>query len=143
MHIARIEPLAAAALVAATVGLVFSTRDFPADSRIFPLLVLAALLVAAIAWLIRSIVSARNAGTGSDAPAVNYRTLLTAAAVTFAYGVGVWLWSFFLPTVLYIPLMAFVLGNRNLVVTITSSIGFAIGVYIIFVWLFERPIPLF
>jgi hypothetical protein len=143
MNSARIEALAAAILVAVAAGLLLMSMQFPTASRIFPIMVLVALLVAALMWLVRSLLAGKK-GVNDEpgAPASNRRQLLGAAALTAAYGVGVSVSSFFIPTVIYIPAMAFVLGNRNLPVTIASGTGFAAIVYVVFVWLFERPIPL-
>lgn len=142
MRSARIEALAAAAVIAAAAGLLLSAMQFPTDSRIFPMMVLGALLIAGILWLMRSLLAPGGANDGSGAAVSNRRQLFGAAAVTAAYGVAVSLSSYFIPTVIYIPLMAFVLGNRNLPVTVASSAGFTVMIYLIFVWLFERPIPL-
>jgi len=143
MNSARIEALAAAILIAAAAGLLLRSMQFPNASRIFPIMVLVALLVAATIWLVRSLLAGkRGVNDGPEAPASNRRQLFGAAALTAAYGVGVSLSSFFIPTVIYIPAMAFVLGNRNLPVTIASGAGFSVMVYVVFVWLFERPIPL-
>ena len=143
MNSARMEALAAAILIAVAAGLLLMSMQFPTASRIFPIMVLAALLVAAVMWLARSLLAGQKAANdGPEAPASNRRQVFGAAALTAVYGVGVSLSSFFIPTVIYIPAMAFVLGNRNLPVTIASGVGFAVVVYVVFVWLFERPIPL-
>ena len=143
MNSSRIEALAAAVLIAAASGLLLKSTQFPAASGIFPIMVLVALLIATLIWLVRSLLAGQKGADGEPgAPASNRRQLYGAAALTAVYGVGVSLSSFFIPTIIYIPAMAFVLGNRNLPVTIASGTGFVVIVYVVFVWLFERPIPL-
>ena len=143
MNSARIEALAAAFLIAAAAGLLLMSMQFPTASGIFPIMVLVALLVATLIWLARSLLAGQKAADGGPGtPVSNRRQLYGAAALTAAYGVGVSVSSFFIPTVIFIPAMAFVLGNRNLPVTIASAAGFVVIVYVVFVWAFERPIPL-
>ena len=143
MNQARVEALAAAFLIAAAAVLLLMSLQFPTASAIFPVMVLVALLIATLIWLVRSLLAGqKNTDAETGPPVSNRRQLYGAAALTAAYGVGVSVSSFFIPTVLYIPAMAFVLGNRNLPVTIASGIGFVVTVYVVFVWLFERPIPL-
>jgi hypothetical protein len=140
----KAEILGAVVLIAASGGLLLAAIPYPADSRIFPMMTLGGLLVAGLIWLFRLIFIHREVSSDDTAEKnSDYRRLLGAALVTTAYGVAVWQTSYFIPTVLYIPLMAYILGSRALSWTIPASLAYTTMIYLIFVVIFERPMPLY
>lgn len=133
--------IGAAVLLACTVAASFELTRFPAEARPFPALVLGALFVAGLIWLARSLL-ARTAPQIDTAVAGDKRRLMAAVGLTCAYAVAVSHLSYFIPTLLYIPAMAMVLGNRQPLIVCLAGVGFTVGAYLIFVVIFERPIPL-
>ena len=133
--------IAAAVLLACTAAAFFELTRFPAEARPFPALVLVALVVTGVIWLVRSLL-ARTASDSGVGTAGGKRRLMAAVGLTFAYAVAVSHFSYFVPTLLYIPAMAMVLGNQRPLVACLAGVGFTVGAYLIFVVFFERPIPL-
>jgi Tripartite tricarboxylate transporter TctB family len=133
--------IGAAVLLACTAAAFFELTRFPAEARPFPALVLVVLLVTGLIWLVRSLLV--QASPGNDPVTTGgKRRLIAAVGLTFAYAVAVSHLSYFIPTLLYIPAMAIVLGNRQPLVVGLVGVGFTVGAYLIFVVIFERPIPL-
>jgi hypothetical protein len=131
----------AAVLLACTAAAFFELTRFPAEARPFPTLVLVVLVVSGAIWLVRSFL-ARTASDGGVGTPGGKQRLTAAVGLTFAYAVAVSHISYFVPTLLYIPAMAMVLGNRQPLVVCLAGVGFTVGAYLIFVVIFERPIPL-
>ena len=133
--------IGAAVLLVGTVAGLLELGRFPAEARPFPALVLATLLITGIWWLARSLLARPT--PGSDTGSVgDKRRLIAATGLTFAYAVAVSHFSYFIPTILYIPAMAIALGDRRPLIAGLAGVGFTLGAYLIFVVLFERPIPL-
>jgi hypothetical protein len=107
-------------------------------------MILGSLLITGLLWLVRLIFVRREDSPDNIAEKHSgYRRLLGAALVTAGYGIAVWQTSYFIPTVLYIPLMAYILENRTLSLTIPASLAYTTMIYLIFVVIFERPMPLY
>lgn len=133
--------IGAAVLLAGTLAALIELLRFPAEARAFPLMVLGTLLLSSSWWLVRTLMVPPTEEE-SVAARGNMGRLGVAVLLTVAYAAAVSHFSYFLPTAVFIPAMALALGNRQPLVVCLSGIGFAAGAYVIFVVLFERPIPL-
>lgn len=133
--------IAAVVLLACTAAAFFELTRFPAEARPFPALVLVVLVVTGVIWLVRSFLARTASGSGVGT-AGGKRRLTAAVGLTLAYAVAVSHLSYFVPTLLYIPAMAMVLDNQRPLVACLAGVGFTVGAYLIFVVIFERPIPL-
>lgn len=107
---------------------------YPADSRIFPLGLLAFLMAGAIVMIVRP--GKASEGEGGDPQKVLWTTLLCLAYVGLVEVVG-----FFIATALFMTVFMAMLGLRKPVVYIAAIVGVNLGLYLLFVWQLKVPMP--
>lgn len=141
----RLEVAAAAAFLVLAAAGWYLSADLPEVPRMFPRLVLALLGLSAALWLVgavRRAVGAPAHAEQSEAPERSVGlSLLAVLGLTFVYAAAVITSGFFVPTVLYIPLMARLLGYRSWPIALAAAVAYTVVAYLLFVILFERPVP--
>ncbi|WP_108663220.1 tripartite tricarboxylate transporter TctB family protein [Acuticoccus kandeliae] len=137
----RLEIAAALGFLGLAAAGWWASAALPPDPRMMPRLVLALIALASAFWLFRLLRAARPAPEPAE-PVAEALKMPAVFALTGVYAVLVVSVGFFIPTLAYIVLMARLLGERRWVASIAAAIGFAIVAYLLFVVLFERPVPL-
>lgn len=136
----RLELVTATAFLALAVAGWLASAGLPPAPRLFPRLVLAVLGLAAAAWL-AGLLRAPAAAGDEPQEEGGRRRLLVAFGLTLAYAAAVVTIGFFVVTLVYIPVMARFLGHRSWPWAIVAAVLYAIVTYLLFVVLFERPVP--
>jgi putative tricarboxylic transport membrane protein len=139
---------AAVALGASAVAWWMSGR-FPADAQVFPRMVLAMLGVLSLLWLIRTFLppdsrfaEPKVEGEAADEPFFHHIGYFAGSiALIAAYIFLVGTLGYFTSTVLFIPMMAIMLGYYRPVGLLLTTAAFVGGIYIVFVQLFARRLP--
>lgn len=124
---------------------------FPADAQVFPRMVLGLMGVLALVWLVRSFLppgsrlaepQAEDAASASPEPFFEHLGYFAGSIALIAlYIFLVDALGYFTSTILFIPLMAVMLGYYRPVGIIVTTAAFVGGVYVIFVQLFSRRFP--
>lgn len=120
----------------------------PAEAAFFPRLVIGAAAVLAAVWGITTVLKAR-AGAASDDPAdrptpliAHPRNFLTFLACVIAYILLIGWAGYFTASALFIVGTSLLLGYERLLVSVPTSVLFVTLLYLIFVVIFERPLPI-
>lgn len=122
---------------------------FPADAQVFPRMVLALLGVLSLLWLVRSFLppgsrfaEPQAEGEPADEPFFQHLGYFAGSiALIAAYIFLVGNLGYFTSTILFIPVMAIMLGYYRPVGILLTTAAFVGGIYIVFVQLFSRRLP--
>ena len=121
--------------------LYYHSLEFPPESAQFPRMVLT-LWLALSGWMIvRSFVLADWRNMEYDAFFIHAGRLALAIAMMALYIIAIDLVGYYTTTVVYIPLMAWLLGYRNKIIIIASTVIYLSIVLGVFDVLFERQLP--
>jgi putative tricarboxylic transport membrane protein len=139
----------AAVTLAVSAAAWWMSGRFPPDARVFPRMVLAMLGVLSLLWLIRTFLPADSRFAEpkvEDEPAnepffVHVGYFAGSIAVIAAYIFLVGTLGYFTSTILFIPVMAILLGYYRPLGILLTTAAFAGGIYIVFVLLFDRRLP--
>ena len=132
-------------------------RTLPEDALMFPRFILIILAICSLIMLVRGHLPARKAATAT-APDVSAPpsmdedkatwhfaispVRMVGAVVLFAiYILLVGTIGFFTSSALFIIALAWYARYRNWTALVSSAIGFCIFVYVVFVMIFDRPLP--
>lgn len=138
------EAFAAAAFLSTAVAGGAISATYPAESRMFPWIVCGILGASSLIWFIGVVKepARRTKARATGGPRRFLSPVLVGLAATVAYTVAVILFGYFFPTLVFIPAMAALLGNRSWMLSFGITIAYVVLIYFLFVILFERPIPL-
>ncbi|MGH6725428.1 MAG: tripartite tricarboxylate transporter TctB family protein [Pseudolabrys sp.] len=127
---------------AGAIGIVFAGQflmalRYPPDPRLFPLIVSAAGFLLAVVMLFGPGLHDRDLGAPES---LTRRSLILILAVSPAYGVALWLFGYWISTIIAIPLIAWMLGyrRRSMLAIVTAAVAVALGVLFP---LLEVPLP--
>lgn len=127
---------------AGAIGIVFAGQflmalRYPPDPRLFPLIVSAIGFLLAIAMLFGPGLHDRELG----APELLSRfSVILTLAVSPAYGVALWLFGYWISTIIAIPLIAWMLGYRRRSILAIVTVGVAVSLGVLFP-LLDVPLP--
>jgi len=113
---------------------------FPADAIVFPRMVIALLAILSVAMLAKTFFGSRAADSDRPFFINGLRFMLTILAI-LAYVFAVSVLGYFTATIAFLPLMAFGLGYRRAGPLAVMAVCFCGAVFLVFVTLFERPLP--
>ncbi|OCX64459.1 hypothetical protein BFP70_10420 [Thioclava sp. SK-1] len=135
----------AAGLVVLTVLGWFQIRDLPVDARMFPAVLLGVIGVLSCCMVIRGVIGraahlrAQSAQQWSFA--ISAPRMVLAFALLGAYFVVLPFVGFFTSSFVFIMLVGWIAGYRKPVPLALAAAGFCAFVYMVFVALFDRPLP--
>jgi putative tricarboxylic transport membrane protein len=110
-----------------------------AEAQMYPRLILIVLAVLAALLFLRG---TRMGGRRADAPVVMvWFAFLAFMACTTAYVVAVAYIGFFTASIVYIPLVAWLIGLRQHWLNALVTVIFLLATWLVFVALFARPLP--
>ena len=132
------DGIAALVLLALSGAAWIETGTIPGEARLFPRLVLGVMGVLSVAMLVRSFARRTDAGPFFLAPGALAVTL----ALAVVYIAAVEVIGYFAATALFVPGLALALGLRRTLLLALTTLGFVAAVYLVFVVLFGRPLPL-
>lgn len=133
----RRESFAALALLALVGAAWVESAAIPGEARMFPRLILGLMGVLSAIMLVQSM---RRPTVGSFfVDFGNFATTVLIAAVYVALVEPV---GYLLATTVFLPVLAMALGMRRPQLLAVTTIGFVAAVYVIFVLVFDRPLPL-
>ena len=137
------ERTMAMGIIAAALFLIYMSMDFPMESRVFPIAVLGLMAVLAAVLLLRSFIGSLSEKEPPEpAPFFIHRNRFLASLACIAgYIVLLPLLGYFTTSVLFFAAMTWALGFRQYKTTFLTIVIFLGFVYIVFVLLFERPVP--
>lgn len=131
--------LAVLFIVLASLFWIESVNIVTAEARMFPRMILSAVYVLSVLLALRSFrLPSEQRG---EAIFIALFPFLSFVGVSAAYVASVGVVGFFTATAVYMPLIAWLLGLRKLVHSITVTTVFLFAIYIVFVLMFERPMP--
>lgn len=131
----------AAALFAAAGAVIWTARDYPAESAAYPQVLGVALALGALAIAAREIWCSRRGHATPGTFAIHGGRLLLGMAALFVYILGVATIGFVLPSLALGVLLPAVVGfRRHWVSILTVAVSLA-AILLIFVVALERPIP--
>lgn len=120
-------------------------RSLPVDAKMFPEIILAVLAMSTVLMIYRAFSGASQRVLGDDVKDWRFTKhvprFLGSFAIFILYLLVVPHVGFFTASAALVIAMAVFTGFRNWPVIIASTVGFGIFVYLVFVLLFERPLP--
>jgi hypothetical protein len=137
------ERAMAMGIIAAALFLIYVSMDFPMESRVFPIAVLGLMAVLATVLLLRSFIGSQSEKKSQEpAPFFIHRNRFFASlACITGYIVLLPLLGYFTTSTIFFVAMTWVLGFRKYKTTFLTIFIFLGFVYVVFVLLFERPVP--
>ena len=114
-------------------------REYPFEARVFPGLILAILIVAAVAMFARSFRANRQ--VAAPPLAINPATLAIAVGATCIYVFAVRSLGFYSASILFVPATAYALGLRDTKVMVLGTAGFLALVYLGFSFGLQMQLP--
>lgn len=131
------DGIGALVLLAVTGAAWVEIASVPGEARLFPRLVLGVMAVLSAAMLVRSFARRAETGPFVQTPAALAITLVLAVIYIGAVEVI----GYFAATALFVPGLALALGLRRTLLVALTTVGFVAAVYLVFVVLFGRPLP--
>ena len=137
------ERTMATGIIAAALFLIYVSMDFPMESRVFPIAVLGLMAILAAVLLLRSFIDSQSEKKPREpSPFFIHRNrFLASLACITGYIVLLPLLGYFTTSAIFFVTMTWVLGFRRHKTTLLTIVIFLSFVYIVFVLLFERPVP--
>lgn len=115
------------------------SSGFPAEAQMFPRMVLGLMGLLALIMFIKSFA---GMATADDRPFIgNARNLAITFASFVVYILLVSTIGFFTGSAIMLPALALLLGYRNPIVIVASTVAFIAVVWFVFVYIFSRPLP--
>ncbi|MEM7441728.1 MAG: tripartite tricarboxylate transporter TctB family protein [Pseudomonadota bacterium] len=119
-----------------------SLADIPAQARLFPRMIIGFTAFVTLAMGVRAYLAL---GRGDGDPAWKMFEHLGRWAIAVialpVYVLGVQSIGYFTSTLIFIPVLAFVLGYRRPLVAIAIALAFDVIIYVVFITVFERRLP--
>lgn len=132
-------------LLACCVFAFLSIRELPADAKMFPNIILGVLAICVGVALIRSLSGVSQKVQGKSVKEwrffTNLKRFIICVAIFSIYLLLIESIGFFISSTLLIICTATFVGYRNYLNLALSLIGFLLFVYLVFILLFERPLP--
>nr|WP_321445530.1 tripartite tricarboxylate transporter TctB family protein [uncultured Cohaesibacter sp.] len=123
----------------------FSIKDIPAGAQMFPNFILGGIAVCSILMIIRSLSGASVRTLGEDMTgwrfSINAKRMFGGLMIFIAFLLIVNYVGYFTASALLIVSMARFAGYKNWPALIGATAGFCLFVYLVFVLLFDRPLP--
>ncbi len=137
------ERAMAMGIIAAALFLIYVSMDFPMESRVFPIAVLGLMAVLATVLFLRSFIGSQPEKKSQEpVPFFIHRNRFFASlACITGYIVLLPLLGYFTTSAIFFVAMTWVLGFRKYKTTFLTILIFLGFVYVVFVLLFERPVP--
>ncbi|NNK93566.1 MAG: tripartite tricarboxylate transporter TctB family protein, partial [Desulfobacterales bacterium] len=137
------ERAMAMGICAAALFLLYLSMDFPMESRVFPIAVLSLMAILAAVVFLRSFLKSQSAEQEqAPQPFFIHRNRFSASfACIFGYIVLLPILGYFTTSAIFFVAMTWFLGFRSYKATALTIFIFLSFIYIVFVLLFERPIP--
>ncbi|WP_319411951.1 tripartite tricarboxylate transporter TctB family protein [uncultured Cohaesibacter sp.] len=122
-----------------------SIKDIPADAQMFPNFILGGIALCSVVMIVRSLTGASQSALGDDLKgwtfSISLKRMFGGLLIFVAYLLVVDHIGYFTASALLIVALAAFAGYRNWIALISSAIGFCLFVYLVFVLLFNRPLP--
>ena len=122
-----------------------SISDIPSDAQMFPHFILGGIAICSVLMIIRSITGASQRVLGDELKdwtfSINYKRMFGGLLIFVAYLLVVDHIGYFTATALLVVAMASFAGYKNWIALIATAAGFCLFVYLVFVVLFDRPLP--
>ena len=135
------ERLMAMGIFAAALFLIYLSMDFPMESRVFPIGVLSLMAILAAVLFLRSFMNSQSEEQASQPFLIHRNRFFASFACILGYIVLLPVLGYFTTSAIFFAAMTWALGFRNYKTTALTVFIFLSFVYIVFVLLFERPIP--
>jgi putative tricarboxylic transport membrane protein len=127
-------------LALAALGLV-DALGFPRASAYLPVAVLGLTCFLSLAWAVQSVLAIRREPPTLRLDPAETRRLLTLAALSLLYAVGIVEVGFFTSTIIFIPLSGLLLGYRDARGLAIATVAFTALLYAVFGLLLRTPLP--
>jgi hypothetical protein len=142
------DRIASILLLCLAIGVFIASGNFRAESAAFPRMISIVMALASIMMFLRTLSFKKNLPppVASD-PNIdntffrNIPNFFISISVILAYLVTIRYLGYFTSTFIMIIAMVFLLGYRDYRMIAYSTAGFLIGVYVIFILIFNRPLP--
>lgn len=121
-----------------------SIQDIPVDAQMFPNFILAGIMICSVLMIIRSLtgVSERALENAEDWKFTdNAKRMVGAALIFIVYLLVIEHLGYFTSSALLIMTLARFAGFKNWLALVSSAVGFCLFVYLVFVLIFDRPLP--
>lgn len=128
------DRLAGLVILLVCTGLFYEGWRYPADSRLFPLALLAFLMIGATIMIVRPR-SSKGEEEG-DPPRVVLALSLCVLYVVLVEPLG-----YFLATALFMAAFMAMMGLRRPIICLAAIAGIDLGLYLLFVWQLKVPVP--
>jgi len=128
-------------VVASAIGLSI-VLDYPDASKIMPVAIMLGTLVLSIVWIVQCLASGEL--FVESRPAIDWVVVRRLAVAFGSLGVmliGVSTVGFFTTYIIMVPITAWLLGYRNIKGIVLGTVIFCTGLYLIFVVVLNRPLP--
>jgi putative tricarboxylic transport membrane protein len=137
------DRLAALVIFFGAVGFMFYAQTLPSAAKMFPEMILAGVLVCSVLMFLSTYRRAARETDGEAKPfLVNPRNLAVALTAFAGYISMVFFAGYFTATAIILVGLPYVLGYRGLRTILLSMSVFMGLIFVIFVMIFERPLPL-
>jgi putative tricarboxylic transport membrane protein len=113
--------------------------QLPFEAGLFPRLVTAIMLIAAIAMFARSFAASGRAP--AEPVFINGRLLAITLAATVLYVIAVGTVGYFTSSLVFVPAIAYALGLRHHKAIAIGTVLFVAFLYLVFVRIFQLPMP--
>ena len=133
--------ITAVVLLMFTGAMWYFSADIAAESQMFPRLIMVPLAILSSVMLIQSFLPMFRS-TRIRPFFVKPANLLASLVGIFVYILAVQWLGYFTSSVVFIPVFAYVLGERSWTMLGVSTILFLLMIYLVFVVAFERPVPI-
>jgi hypothetical protein len=111
----------------------------PFEAGLFPRLVTAVMLMAAVAMFVRSFMG--PGGAKAEPVFVNWPLLAITLIMTVLYVIAVRAIGYFTSSVVFVPAIAYALGLRDHRAIAAGTVLFVAFLYLVFVRVFQLPMP--
>ena len=111
----------------------------PFEAGLFPRLVTAVMLMAAVAMFARSFMG--PGGARAEPVFINWPLLAITLIMTMLYVIAVHAIGYFTSSVVFVPAIAYALGLRDHRVIAAGTVLFVAFLYLVFVRVFQLPMP--
>jgi len=121
--------------------LFYNTHDYPPETAEFPRIILSIMLILSGWMILRSFVLADWRSKTYEEFFIHGGRFVLAVSMMAVYILGINYLGYYTTTLAYIPLMAWLLGFRNRLMIVLSTILYLALILVVFDILFERQLP--
>ena len=142
MHVLKNHDRIAGLVILAVSAFLFDRAgEFPAESRIFPRMILLFAMVLAGWMMLRSFVVASWRDKVTEPFFLHFGRFAITVSSMGLYVVAVEHIGYYTATILYLPLSAWVLGYRHRIVLALTTVGYIAFAFLVFDLVFELQFP--